>query len=83
MVQQERFTRGEETRLQPQRQKSDFQTLLDFEHELAALTDAFNKKVTSTIKMEIKRRPEAVVHYPHLASNLWSIRQVSIFKSLL
>lgn len=80
---QERFTRGQETRLQPNRQRRDFRDLMDDERELAALTEAFNAKVTPAIAAEIMWRPdsEMAAHYPHVAADLWSIKHVNTFKS--
>jgi hypothetical protein len=73
---QERFTRGNETRLQPNREKRDFQGLLDYERELVVLTEALSAKVTPEVAAEIMRRPETVVDYPHVAGDLSSIKLV-------
>jgi hypothetical protein len=79
---QRRFTRGSETRLQPNRQRSDFQDLVDDERKLAALTDAFDAKVTPAIVAEIMGRPEtAGILYPRAAADLESLQFVNTFKS--
>jgi hypothetical protein len=52
---------------------------VDYEHELAVLTEAFNAKVTPAIAAEIMRRPETALHYPDVVG-LLSIKHVNTSK---
>jgi len=73
MIIQERFTQGEETRLQPERQKSDLWNLVNYKCQLIALTEVLKAKVTPTIYMEMRQQPEIAVHDPHVGRDLWYI----------
>ena len=77
---QDRFTRGKETRLQPERQKADFRHLLDFESRLEAHIDNLYTEVTPAIYREIQRRPETALLCPQVARDLWCIKNVNTFE---
>lgn len=81
IIEQHRFTtRGDETRLQPERQKADFRRLLDYESRLEVHIENLYSEVIPATYREIKRRPETALLYPQIDGDLWCIKNVDLFK---
>jgi hypothetical protein len=80
MTTQARFTRGKETRKQPDRQRSDFELLLECERRHERLLEELDVKLTPAVAAEVKRHPKRyMAKYPasDLAMSIDSIQMVS------
>jgi hypothetical protein len=79
MIVPSRFTRGEETRKQPERQLRDFQKLMKHEQQLTRLTDELNARVVLPLTPELRsQRKESIEKHPELMALCRNIEYVSL-----
>jgi hypothetical protein len=80
MITQSRFTHGSETRKQPNREKIDFQTLLQYEQQEAKLIDELHTKLGLAVATKVRCWPERFIKHPALDIDIDPLQLVSYFK---
>jgi hypothetical protein len=67
MITQMRFNHGSETRKQPNIEKADFQTLLEYERQKAKLTDKLHARLRPAVAAKVRHWSERYIGHPALA----------------
>jgi hypothetical protein len=80
MITQMRFNYGSETRKQPNIEKADFQTLLEYERQEVKLTDKLHARLGPAVAAKVRHWSERYIGHPAPAITLHSLQLVSYFK---